>query len=76
LNSLCRFFSLHDDSLILLPGVIVGHLNPDIASIFASTLEWMPVVILASSRDDQVLQVDPSLSNQVCLSIVVEDGDF
>jgi hypothetical protein len=34
------------------------------------------MVILTSPGDDQVLQVNPGLSNQVCLFIVVEDGHF
>jgi hypothetical protein len=33
----------------------------------------MPVVILASAGDNQVLQVHPCLSDQVGLFIVVED---
>jgi hypothetical protein len=74
LNPLRRFFPLHNDRLVLLAGIVVGHLDPNITSIFASALEWMPVVVLASSGDDQVLQVNPGLSNQVCLFIVVEYG--
>lgn len=34
------------------------------------------MVILASSRNDQVLQVNPRLSDQVCLLVVVENGNL
>lgn len=34
------------------------------------------MIILTSSRDNQVLQVHPGLSDQICLLIVVENGNF
>jgi hypothetical protein len=36
----------------------------------------MPVVILASSWDDQVVQVNPGFTNQVSPFVVVEHGNL
>jgi len=36
----------------------------------------MPQVVLASTGDHHCCQVDPSLPNQVGLSVVVENGAF
>ena len=36
----------------------------------------MPVVVLTASRNDQVLQIHPGLSNQVGLFIVVENRNL
>jgi len=34
------------------------------------------VVVLASTGNDQVLQVDPGFADQVGLLVIIEDGDF
>lgn len=62
--------------LRLWAGVVVGELDPDLASILALASQVMPQVILATARDNNVTQVDPGLSYQVGLLIIVEDRDL
>lgn len=57
-------------------GVVVCDLDADLASILAPAGEVLPDVVLATARDDDILEVDPSLANQVSLLVVGEDGDF
>lgn len=54
--------------------VIVGHLDSNLSGILPTALQRMPVVTLASTWDNQVLEIYPCLSNQVGLLIVVEYG--
>jgi hypothetical protein len=76
LDSVCSFLSALKHGLVLLSCVVVGHFNSNISCIFSSALQWMPVVILASTRDDQVVQIDPGLTDHVGLFIVVEYRDL
>ena len=36
----------------------------------------MPVVVLASTRDDQIFEIDPGFADQIGLLVVVENGDL
>jgi hypothetical protein len=36
----------------------------------------MPLVALATSGDDKILQINPSLADKVCAFIVVEYGEL
>lgn len=36
----------------------------------------MPVVVLAAARDDQITQIDPCLSNEIGLFLIIEYRDF
>lgn len=56
--------------------VVVGELDADLTSILALASQVVPQVILAAARDDNVTQVDPCLSYQVGLLIVVEDRNL
>lgn len=57
-------------------GVVVSELDPDLTGILALAGQVMPQVVLATARDNNVTQVDPCLSYQVGLLIVVEDRDL
>lgn len=57
-------------------GVVVGELDTDLASILALASQIVPQIVLAAARDDNVTQVDPCLSYQVGLLIVVEDRNL
>lgn len=56
--------------------VVVGELDADLTSILALASQVVPQVILAAARDNNVTQVDPCLSYQVGLLIVVEDRNL
>lgn len=57
-------------------GVVVGNLNPDLTGVLALAGEVLPEIVLTAAGDDDVAQVDPCLSDQFCLLVVIEDGDF
>lgn len=67
---------LGDGFLGLWARVVVRDLNPDFTGVLALAGEILPEIVLATTGDDDVAQVDPCLSNQFCLLVVVEDGDF
>lgn len=62
--------------LRLWAGVVVSELDADLTGILALASQVVPQVILAAARDNNVTQVDPCLSYQVGLLIVVEDRDL
>ena len=76
MNFLSGFFPALNDSLILLSSIVVCHFDANLAGILSSTLQWVPVVILASSRDDQILQIDPGFTYQISLFVVVEHSNL
>lgn len=62
--------------LWLWSSVVVGELDTDLTSILALASQVVPQVILAAARHNNVTQVDPCLSYQVGLLIVVEDRNL
>jgi hypothetical protein len=70
------FLSAFKHGLVLLSRVVVSHFNSNISCIFSTALQWVPVVVLASTRNDQVVQVDPGLTDHVGLLIVIEYRDL
>lgn len=76
LDSICCFLSALNQSLILLSGVVVRHLHSDFSSIFSTALQWVPVIVLTSTGNDQVLQIDPGLSDNVSLLVVIKHGNL
>lgn len=57
-------------------GVIVGDLDPNLARVFALATQVVPQIILPSTWDHNLLEVDPCLSNQVRLLVIVENRDL
>lgn len=62
--------------LWLWASIVVGELDADLTSILALASQVVPQVILAAARDNNVTQVNPCLSYQVGLLIVVEDRNL
>lgn len=62
--------------LVFWPGIVVSHLDANLTGILSSVLQRMPLVALAASGDDQVLQIDPGFADQVGLFVIVEDRDL
>ncbi len=58
----------------LRPGVVVGQFHTNIASIFALEVQLMPQVVLAAARHNDIVEVDPGFTDEVCFLVVVEDG--
>jgi hypothetical protein len=55
-------------------GIIVGHLYSDVARIFSLEVQLMPQVILTAAGDDDIVQIDPSFTDEISLLVVIEDG--
>lgn len=66
----------HDRLLGLRACIVVGDFDANLASVFTFTAEIMPLIVLAATGNDNVSQVDPGLADDVCLFVVVENGDF
>lgn len=60
--------------LIFWSSVVISHLDTDFTGILSTKLQWMPVIALATTGDDQVFQINPGLSDQVSFLVVVEYG--
>lgn len=58
--------------LFLGSGVVVRDLDSDLAGILAPVAQVVPNVVLSATGDDNLLQVDPRLTNDLGLLIVVE----
>jgi hypothetical protein len=58
------------------PCVVVSQFHPDVTGVFALEVELVPQIILATARHNQLFEIDPSLANEICLLVVVEDGAF
>lgn len=56
------------------PGVVVGQLYADFASIFAPAVKTMPGITLSTTRCQYAFQADPGFSNQFRLFVIVENG--
>jgi hypothetical protein len=63
-----------DHGLVFWSRVIVSHLNADFSRVLPAELQWVPLVALAASRDNQVLQINPGFSDQIRSLIVVKNG--
>jgi hypothetical protein len=72
--SLCSAPLLVCQLLSINPGIIVGHLHSDIASVFALEVQLMPQVILTATGDDDIVEIDPSLTDEISFLVVVENG--
>ena len=55
------------------PGIVVGQLNADFASIFTPAIETMPGITLSTTRRQYAFQANPGFSNQFRLLVVVEN---
>jgi hypothetical protein len=69
---LCLYWRL----LRLGTAVVVCNLDADLASILAAAGKLVPLVALAATRHNNVAQIDPLLSNQFRLLVVVEHRDL
>jgi hypothetical protein len=71
------FSPLLDNGLLSLgSGVIVGELQTDLSSVLALAVQAVPVVALAAAGTDDGIEVDPCLSDQFRLLVVVENRDL
>ena len=59
--------------LFLGPRIVVGQFYSDLARVFSFELQLVPDVILPASRDNNVFQVHPNLTNKVVLLVFIED---
>lgn len=73
LNLLSSFFSFLDDGLVFWSSIIIGHFDADFPSVFALEVKLMPLITLPTTRDDQVIQVNPCLADQIGLLVVVKN---
>lgn len=71
--TLFLFPPLLKSRLLLGPRIVVGQFYSDLACVFSFELQLVPDVILSASRDDDVFQVHPNLSNKVVLLVLIED---
>ena len=62
--------------LLLWTRIVVCNFDPDLSCIFALTTQGMPNIILSSTRNDHLLQIDPSLANNLSLLVIVEYRNF
>lgn len=56
--------------------VVVGKLDPQLASIFALIVELLPQIHLASTGNNDFGQADPRFANKIGTFVLAEDGDF
>lgn len=56
--------------------VVVGQFEHDFAGVFALVVQTVPCVVAASSWNHDLVQIDPCLSYQVRLLVVVEYRHF
>lgn len=56
--------------------IVVSDLESNLPRILAAAGQSLPYVVLASSSNDDALEIDPSLSDEVRLLVVGEDGDL
>lgn len=56
--------------------VVEGNLDSNLSGILAPARQRLPHVILAASRNNDALQVNPSLADEVCSFIISKDGHF
>jgi len=55
-----------------LPRIIIGHFQPNLSSIFSSIVETVPCIFSSTSWNNDTVQLDPSLSYQIRLFVIVE----
>ena len=72
----CCLLWLDDRSIRFGTVVVVSDFESNLAGILASTGEVLPHVVLAASGDNDTLEIDPCLSDQVCLLVIGEDGEL
>lgn len=60
----------------LLSRVVEGELYPNVAGVFALEVELLPEVALASPEFNDILKVDPSFADELCLLVVIEYRAF
>lgn len=58
--------------LLLWPSVVVRDFDSDLPGVFAFAIQVMPQVILSPAWDDDLAQIDPSLSNYLGFLIIVK----
>lgn len=56
--------------------VVERDLESDFPRILAAACQSLPYVVLASSSNNDALEIDPSLANEIRLLVVSEDGDL
>jgi hypothetical protein len=56
--------------------VVEGDFESNFPRILAAACQSLPYVVLASSSNNDALEIDPSLSDEIRLLVVGEDGDL
>jgi hypothetical protein len=62
--------------LLLWTRIVVGDFDPDLPRIFALASQRMPNIILPPTWNDNLLQIDPSLPNNLSLLVIVENRNL
>lgn len=74
---MCSLLLLLSAGLVgLWTSVVVCELDADLSGILAPAVERVPAVRLSSAGVDDVVEADEGVTNQLCLAVVVEDGDL
>jgi hypothetical protein len=56
--------------------IVVRDLESNFPRILAAACQSLPYVVLASSRNNNALEIDPSLSDKIRFLVVSENGDL
>jgi hypothetical protein len=56
--------------------VIIGKFYPHFSGVLLLAFEFLPVVVLSAARNHKVLQIHPCITNEICLFVVIEDGEL
>lgn len=56
--------------------IVVSDLESNFPRILAATCQSLPYVVLASSSNNDALEIDPSLSDEIRLLVISENGDL
>lgn len=61
-------------SLFLRPRIVVCDFDPDLSRILSSVAEIVPQIVLAAPRNNDILEIDPGLTNDLGLLVIVKEG--
>jgi len=56
--------------------IVVSQLDPDLSSVTPFAVQRVPIIFLTASSLQQGVKIDPSLTNEIGLLVIVENGQF
>ena len=62
--------------LLLWARVVICNFDPDLPGVFALAAQRVPNIVLSSTWNNNLLQIDPRFSNYLSLFVIVENRNF